>query len=450
MKSTFKRVISVLLAAALFLSASPVVELSEFDFLSFKASAASYKGTCGDNLEWELDISYGVLTITGTGDMTVWAQKENVPWRRHVSIIKSVVIENGVTNIGAHAFSDCKYIKSISISDTVININATFNTCTALSAITVAENNTVFSSDEYGVLFNKDKTRVIRCPIANPMANYTVPESVTGIDGFAFYQCANLESIALSDAVTSIGGNAFTGTAFYNNSENWENGTLYIGNHLIYVDNKFSGELVLKGSTLTFAQYAVSGCYYITAIRIDGESEIYSTDEYGVLFNKDKTELIKYPPASTAESWHMPLSVKRIASEALSSTDNLTSLYYDGTYEQWNNMDIQQYFYFDTSKIVFECNSERPYRLSDLTSSIEWKLYTDGELVISGTGEMYDYYDYSDIEYIPWYDYSYSVKKIVICDGITYIGDNAFAYCSNATSVSIHASVTQMGNSPFY
>ena len=75
---------------------------------------------------------------------------------------------------------------------------------------------------------------------------------------------------------------------------------------------------------------------------------------------------------------------------------------------------------------------------------LKWHLTNDGVLIIRGKGNMYYY---SDSNRAPW---SYSgVKRIIIGDGVTTIGESAFGGCSSLTSVTIPNSVTTIGESAF-
>ena len=76
--------------------------------------------------------------------------------------------------------------------------------------------------------------------------------------------------------------------------------------------------------------------------------------------------------------------------------------------------------------------------------NLEWKLTDEGVLTITGTGEMQDWNDYSS----PWYE-NESVKQVIIGDGVTTIGDNAFESCSSLTSITIPNSVTTIGDYAF-
>ena len=78
--------------------------------------------------------------------------------------------------------------------------------------------------------------------------------------------------------------------------------------------------------------------------------------------------------------------------------------------------------------------------------NLKWHLTDDGVLTISGKGEMYDYLDSNDSA--PW-RYS-GVKRIIIGDSVTSIGNSAFRGCSSLTSVTIPNSVTIIGQAAFY
>ena len=78
-------------------------------------------------------------------------------------------------------------------------------------------------------------------------------------------------------------------------------------------------------------------------------------------------------------------------------------------------------------------------------------------LTISGTGNMADFYDTQgktmfgwDLDYrAPWYNLRSSIHTVIICDNVTNIGDGAFEYCSNLTSVTIPTTVRKIGKTSF-
>ena len=197
------------------------------------SSTGSKSGNCGingNNLTWVLDSS-GTLTISGSGAMADYTTVDP-PWHTYRSSIKKVVINSGATSIGNYAFWECYAITSITIPTSVTAIgkgafeycrsmttvtipssvsvigDQVFNHCTSLTSITVNSSNSYFISVN-GVLFNKDKTTLLRYPPAKSGSSYTVPSGVTTITKYAFDCGYNLESVTIPTSVTTIDIYAF-------------------------------------------------------------------------------------------------------------------------------------------------------------------------------------------------------------------------------------------------
>lgn len=146
-------------------------------------------GTCGDNLTYTLD-SNGVLTISGTGDM----QNSSFGWDK--DLIKSVVINDGVTSIGQDAFYQCTNLTSVTIPGSVISIgNYAFQECASLTSITIPNSVTSIGRNLF-----------FRCI---GLTSVTIGNSVTSIGDYVFNQCKSLTSITIPDSVTSIGISVF-------------------------------------------------------------------------------------------------------------------------------------------------------------------------------------------------------------------------------------------------
>ena len=125
--------------------------------------------------------------------------------------LTSVSIGKGVTSIGEGAFSYCDSLTSVTIPDSVESIGSNaFDSCERLESIEVDKDNANYSSDEYGVLYNKDKTILIQYPVGNTRTTFEIPNSVTSIGSHAFYECSSLQSVTIGSEVTSIGDWAFS------------------------------------------------------------------------------------------------------------------------------------------------------------------------------------------------------------------------------------------------
>ena len=197
----------------------------------------TYSGTCGDDLTWILDET-GTLTISGTGPMTDFCDNydhyTDNPWKACRSSVQTVVIEQGVTSIGAYAFYGCS-LKDITIANTVKTIgNHAFDSIGDLTSITIPDSVTTIG--EYAFL------------ACSSLADVTFGKGVQIIDHAAFYRCKQLKSVILPEGLISIGGYAFS------DCEALEN--LSIPDSIVFVENAaFQGCKRLSYTVYESAKY---------------------------------------------------------------------------------------------------------------------------------------------------------------------------------------------------
>ena len=122
--------------------------------------------------------------------------------------LTSIEIPNGVTSIGNHAFSSCNSLISVTIPSSVTSIGEKAFNGRSLISIIASANHPIFSSSD-GVLFNKDMTTLILCP-GGKKGKYIIPNSVTSIGDYAFYECDSLTIVTIPSSVTRIGERAFS------------------------------------------------------------------------------------------------------------------------------------------------------------------------------------------------------------------------------------------------
>ena len=118
--------------------------------------------------------------------------------------IESIEFPESVTEIGEEAFYGCSGLTSVEIPANVTKIGEmAFSRCDALDMITVSKGNTNYKSVNNCCLFNDGKRLLFGCN------NSTIPDGVTEICRYAFYDCDKIESIEFPESVTVIGQNAF-------------------------------------------------------------------------------------------------------------------------------------------------------------------------------------------------------------------------------------------------
>ena len=352
MKRIIKRAMAVALTAIMLLTAAPLSGFAGLDLpnladlFTLKADAEAYSGKCGDNLTWSLDTDTGVLTISGTGYMYNWNYYGDVPWFSNRSSIKTVVIGDSVTSIGA-------------------------------------------------------------C---------------------AFYNCYSLTSVTIGNSVTSIGEAAFYSTGVYNNSSNWENDVLYIGNHLIKAKTSISGDYLVKSGTKTIAGRAFSGCTGLTSVTIG--NSVTSIDDWA------------FSDCTGLTSVTIPDSVTSIGGFAFNNCNNIYLLVYKNSFAEQYAIDNSLNY-----RIISKIPDDTETLSGKVTNSFLWSIDKMTEtLTLDCNGTMVSF----ENDVAPWIQYEEYIKHIVINDGCTNISKNAFMLCSKVESVLIPNRVTNINSYAFY
>lgn len=189
--------------------------------------------------------------------------------------LKTINIPNTVTTIGVSAFNDCVNLTAPTIPQSVTKIDdAPFCNCPKITAVKISSKNKNYCVVN-GVLFSKDKTRLVQYPNGKSGA-YAIPSTVSTVSYDAFAHCTKLTKLSVPKNVTYLSYNGF------------------------------------------------EGCSNLSAINVNSQNRYYASVN-GVLFDKNKENLYRYPQAKSG-AYTVPSTVKYVLGYAFSDCTKLTKV----------------------------------------------------------------------------------------------------------------------------
>ena len=417
--------------------------------------------------------------------------------------LTTVTIPNSVTSIGQGAFLECKNITSViwnakNCSD--FNYSEYwrdylyppfYDSRSTITSFTIGD------SVEYIPAY--------MCYEMNNLTSVTLPNSVTSIGKDAFFGCKGLTSIRLEENITKIDYEAFYGCENLKTVRNMsdinitkgssDNGYIAYYADLVYAyieDNflldknyiifDYLGDLNLssvelpaitkginphilsKFTNLTsitigsdvanLSSDVFSGCNNLKEINVLSENPNYIT-ENGILFNKNKTELIKYPIAKSEDSYSIPETVISISAEAFKDCKNLTSITISNSVSSigkdafygCNNLKS-----ITIPKNISYIGTNAFYGCSGITS-VEWNAIncSDFSSTPFAQSPIENFTFGNEVQRIPAYLCSgmSGLDEITIPNTVTTIGAYAFSNCSSFTSVIVPNKVSLIAEGAF-
>ncbi|MBQ7534841.1 MAG: leucine-rich repeat protein [Stomatobaculum sp.] len=230
------------------------------------------------SVKWSLSKD-GTLLIRGNGPMGDVAKESDVPWYKKRDQIRSVVIEDGVTDIAFTAFYRCANLEHASIAGSVTKIaGEAFGDCRALSDIVLPDG---LKTIGHGAFQSCEKLENITIPEGvteigdtafgncKALTSVRVPKGVTRIEYGAFNHCKALTSIEIPDRVTEIGDNAFS--------------------HCTALTS-----ITIPAGVTSLHAGAFDGCTNLDGIDVDPDNPVYVSVD-GAVFTKDLSKMQLYP-----------------------------------------------------------------------------------------------------------------------------------------------------------
>ena len=451
----FKKIVAITLAATMLTSMSQM-SLSAFAATVQSESVSAYSGSCGDNVQYELDISTGTLTISGTGAMKDY-NYNNTPWYNYRNSVKSLVINDGVTYISG--FRNCSNLASVSLPESVTAIGYdAFYSCSKLTDVSIPNSVTTIGAEAFR-----------NC---SSLVNISIPESVTTIAEYLFWDCSSLANVSIPESVTTIGNRAFSGCSSLTG--------ITIPESVTTIDESaFDGcssltDITIPDSVTDLGDYAFQDCTGLETLKLSANiKEI----KRGVFANCNSLTSVNIPVgvesigSSAFENCRdlnelsLSNTVKEIGSSAFSGT-NLSKVFIPDTVLSLQNDSFSKYYgapvvlvssigspahwvRVDDHNEEFGFESTGEYYKGSGTCGNNAVFTFDAEsglLTISGTGDMKDYnvFNWGSQSDVPWFCFRKGIKNVVIEDGITSIGDASFSHCEYLETVYIPNSVTKI------
>ena len=259
------------------------------------------------------------------------------------------------------------------------------------------------------------------------LTSVTIPGSVTDIGGSAFEGCTGLTRVVLPHGVTSIGMYAFDRCSALTDVT-IPNSVTMIGDGAFYGCTGLANVTIPDGVT-SIGDYTFEDCSSLTSVTIP-----------------DSVTSIGYRAFYTCKaltSVTIPGGVTKIGDNAFYGCNALTDIYYGGYGIDWLKAGGGHDRAPENAAVHFK---DDLYGKGACGENVDWVMTAGGTLTISGTGAMAD----CKWNSAPWARACSEITSIVIGDGVTSIGNNAFQYCSSLTGAAIPGSVTAIGSSVFY
>ena len=408
MKKKFKKAIAVLLALLMVTTTISMFPLTVSSAEKTEESVGATSGTTGD-CTWTLD-NEGTLTISGEGAMKDYPYS-GAPWKG-LSFTK-VVIEDGVTNIGNHAFIRCNGLTNITIPASVKKIGEkAFYYNHAVTSITIPDGVTTIGSDAFLGCYN--------------LKTVSLPDSVSSIGESAFLSCSKLTFIHIPANLTKINKYVFYGCSQLTGLTIPEN-IKSINKWAFAACSKLT-DIWLPASVTFLENNPFERCSGLNSIAVDNSNPVYNSRNNCNAIIETATNKLVCGCANTI----IPDGVKEIGTAAFSGCSELTHLNIPDSVTVIG----EEAFWFcdELEEIVIPENVTTIGRMAfELCQNLTSVTIPDSVTKISSSA----------------FSRCTSLNNIIIPDSITEIEHFAFKGCTSLMSITIPSSVTRIDDRAF-
>ena len=256
--------------------------------------------------------------------------------------LKIINITNS-TSVANYAFRDCTSLTSITIPDSVTSIgDYAFQYCTSLTSIIIPENVTSISDHMFASCWNL--TSVIIPDSVTTIGTYAFFDckkleninlkNVQTINVYAFGKCTNLTSVNIPSSVTNM-VNPFVGCSNLTEINVDENNSTYCN----YGGNVYKG--VIDAFDINLEEFYTSLNELVIYIPGQLSSSFEIPYDYGFRNNVSSISDYAFRDCTSLTDITIPESVTSIGGWAFYGCSSLENVYYRGSEEEWNNINIK-------------------------------------------------------------------------------------------------------------
>lgn len=428
MKRTFGLITAALLALALIVMVP-------------KSALADAEGACGENVSYYYDATTKVLTLTGEGPTNDYTQNGNTrsPFYLNNTIKNNcvkIVVGEGITRVGNFLFFYLTKVTEAELPSTLESIgNGAFQTCTLMASCSIPAGVTSIGEAAFNA--------------CRALASVTIPAGVTELPKNCFNNCIALTAINVPGNVRTVGQNAFGACTAATEI------TLAEGVETVGITAFSSSQITsvnIPASLTSLSPDAFNGSATFAAFTVDPENPNY-TAVSGVLYNKDRTTLLKCPGGKTG-SCLIAVGCTAIADNAFENCMSLTGAGIPGTVTSIGANAFQ------SSGITAITVPESVTELGNgafqscqalVTAVINANIEALPNYLINGCPELISVVLGPSIHAYGVGDFSYctSLASVTIPEGITEIPESCFYGCSALASFPLPATVTSLGQNAF-
>lgn len=308
-------------------------------------------------------------------------------------IIPEEIDDAPVTEIADDAFSECYFLESLTVPDSVRIIGRqAFSACSALKSVELPG--------------EVDEMRAGAFDGCSALENVTLPEGIKELPEAMFYECTSLKNVILPDGLEEIGSESFYGCSSVSDID--------LPSSIITIsDYAFQGCQSLKSinfpeNVQNLGGYIFQDCKSLTDITVADENAMF-TDKDGILFTKDGNTLVRYPEARQDSEYTIPDECTQLANGSFVDAVNL------------KNIDLNNATVYGMD-VFFRCTGIESIEVPDGAKDINSSMFA----------------------------YCSSLKDVSLPESLRTIGDYAFYTCAALEEINVPRGTEVIGAYSFF